>query len=130
MLSQFGYGYMSINLRDRGLGVTNINAGNYVHRVHLQPADFSEAAKVRQALSRYLTGGADDVPDCWGSMMTRHGLVSNWAGLYHEVLLPRSVQRVHIPVIAHPQPGFGFFIIFRPKKDELLGLKGGKRCRV
>lgn len=119
MLSGFGFGYMSINLRDRGLGVTSLNAGNYVHRVHLRPDDFSEPAQVRKALSRYFTGGCDQVPDCWSSMVTRHGLVSNWAGLHHEVMLPSSTPTVHLPVIAHPQPGFGFFIIFRPRKNAL-----------
>ena len=119
-LSQFACGYMSINLRDRGFGVTSVNAGNYVHRVHLRKIDFSEPVKVREALSKYLKRGCDDVPDCWGSMTMRHGLVSNWAGLYHELRLHGSLQMVHLPVIAHPQPGFGFFIIFKPTKNEPL----------
>ena len=119
--SRFDFGYMSINLRDRGLGVTSTNAGNYVHRVHLQSSDFSEPAKVREALSRYLKGGCDAVPGCWDSITMRHGLVSNWAGLYHELLLPSCMQMVHLPILAHPQPGFGFFIIFKPRKDEPLG---------
>ena len=49
--SRFGYGYMSINLRNRGLGADDANAGNYVHRVHLAPGDFAEPDGVRKSIS-------------------------------------------------------------------------------
>eukprot|EP00439_Symbiodinium_sp_Y106_P056356 s3244_g7.t3 len=131
MLSGFGVGYMSINLRDRGLGVTSINAGNYVHRVHLRPDDFSEPAQVRKALSRYFTGGCDEVPDCWSSMVTRHGLVSNWAGLHHEALilkfvlqpatdLAKTLQEVRSAVGRFEAPDLPMYIL-RPGTSEEQG---------
>ncbi|CAJ1383485.1 unnamed protein product [Effrenium voratum] len=118
--SRFGYGYMSINLRNRGLGADDANAGNYVHRVHLAPGDFAEPDGVRKSISEpFRFRGQDAVPGCWESITTSHGLVSNWASLFYEVSLPGSQHLSHMPILSYPQPGFGLLLIFKPRRDEL-----------
>ena len=79
--SRFGYGYMSINLRNRGLGANDSNAGNYVHRIHLAPERFLHPEGVRKSLAGPETLAP---PNCWDSMTLRHGLVSNWSHFFQE----------------------------------------------
>lgn len=80
--SGFGYGYMSINLRNRGLGANESNAGNYVHRIHLAPERFHRPEGVRKSLAGPETLAP---PGWWESMTLRHGLVSNWSHFFQEV---------------------------------------------
>jgi len=114
--SRFGYGYMSINLRNRGLGANESNAGNYVHRVHLAPENFLCPEGVRKSLS----GPQTSAPlGWWESMTTRHGLVSNWSHFFQEVFLPGSLHVAHMPVLPYPHPGFGLILIFKPTRHKL-----------
>eukprot|EP00435_Cladocopium_sp_Y103_P046926 s1358_g13.t1 len=114
--SGFGYGYMSINLRNRGLGANDSNAGNYVHRIHLAPERFLRPEGVRKSLAGPETLAP---PGWWESMTTRHGLVSNWSHFFQEVSLPGSQHVAHMPVLPYPHPGFGLILIFKPSQNTL-----------
>lgn len=114
--SGFGYGYMSINLRNRGLGANESNAGNYVHRIHLAPERFHRPEGVRKSLAGPETLAP---PGWWESMTLRHGLVSNWSHFFQEVSLPGSQHVAHMPVLPYPHPGFGLILIFKPSQNTL-----------
>ncbi|CAK9052987.1 unnamed protein product [Durusdinium trenchii] len=117
--SRFGYGYMSINLRNRGLGPSDSNAGNYIHRVHLAPPDFSHPAGIRKSIAGSVFCGQNKPPGVCESICLRHGLVSNWSKFFQEVSLPDCSHVSHMPILPHPLPGFGLILIFKPNRDQL-----------
>ena len=115
------FGIMAVNMRGRMTGITNTLAGNYEYSLHYFPQQYSTPLGIRKALVNKagLRTSRSDFSSVFERLRTRHGLVTNWASVHQDLVLPGCKQIVHMPIIDSPPMFGGCLVIFKATAEQL-----------
>lgn len=118
---------MTINFRNRVLGITNTMAGNYEGNIWLHSSDCGEVECIRARMLTHNTLCSDaeespsgqpvsptptttatptltsmlsnQQPTWWQLLMFRISVITNWSSCYSDIHLPSATQSIHIPIM-------------------------------
>jgi len=116
------YGIMTINMRGRMKGVEADMAGNYETVLQFWPEEFSGPAGIRKTLQAgpfFSNALRDDTPAFSTDLRGNFGVVTDWASLGTDLVLPDCEQILHLPVFNVALGLFRSMIIFRPRPDAI-----------
>lgn len=117
---------MPVNFRNRLSNITSLHAGNYQAPVGLPRQIITSPSGSRNVLQKLLDSKHDEKRDSSlgftiANVFTLNiGLVTNWAGFYEDLALPKSQVILHLPMMIIHQAAMQTAVIFKAKADELV----------
>jgi len=93
-------GVMSINLRGRLSGHTDLHVGNYENTMFYKKEDYATPALIRHSLTsfRRVVTGDEGFPPWWQVATSSMSIVTNWATFGKPIEVEGCVEDVHLPL--------------------------------
>lgn len=97
-------GLMSVNFRDKNLGIFESDAGNYFGVLAFSPEEYLSPSKIRIAVNRLKRGEPKEASNTPISPLEllfgrkQFGIATNWGSFYAPIAIEECTQELHFPV--------------------------------